>query len=127
MVRDFCCFCPVTMVICRRGWLAQEEANRLSECMPEGMKPVVIFALANTAWRIGLRRAGIEDFRFHDLRHIWASWLIQSGVPLSALQEMGGWESIEMVQRYAHLAPNHLTKHARKIDSLLSDNDTNTT
>ncbi|EGS8321634.1 phage integrase family protein, partial [Escherichia coli] len=51
----------------------------------------------------------------------WASWLIQSGVPLSVLQEMGGWESIEMVRRYAHLAPNHLTEHARKIDDILSD------
>ncbi|MGF7164266.1 integrase [Pantoea sp. AN62] len=61
---------------------------------------------SNTAWRAALKRAGIEDFRFHDLRHTWASWLIQSGVPLSALQEMGGWESIEMVRRYAHLAPN---------------------
>jgi len=60
----------------------------------------------NTAWNIGLKAPGIEDFRFHDLRHTWASWLIQSGVPLSALQEMGGWESIEMVRRYAHLAPN---------------------
>jgi integrase len=81
----------------------------------------------NTAWNIGLKAAGIEDFRFHDLRHTWASWLIQSGVPLSALQEMGGWESIEMVRRYAHLAPNHLTEHARKIDSLLGERDTNTT
>lgn len=59
------------------------------------------------AWNATCRRAGIEDFRFHDLRHTWASWLIQSGVPLSVLQEMGGWESIEMVRRYAHLAPNH--------------------
>lgn len=76
---------------------------------------------SNTAWRAALRRAGIEDFRFHDLRHTWASWLVQSGVPLSALQEMGGWESIEMVQRYAHLAPNHLTVHARQIDAIFSD------
>lgn len=81
----------------------------------------------NSAWRIGLRRAGITDFRFHDLRHTWASWLVQAGVPLSALQEMGGWESIEMVRRYAHLSPNHLTEHARKIDSLLGGSDTNTT
>ncbi|WP_144814161.1 site-specific integrase [Enterobacter sp. DE0047] len=71
------------------------------------------------AWNSACRRAGIEDFRFHDLRHTWASWLIQSGVPLSVLQEMGGWESIEMVRRYAHLAPNHLTEHARQIDSIL--------
>lgn len=75
---------------------------------------------SNTAWRAALVRAGIEDFRFHDLRHTWGSWLIQAGVPLSALQEMGGWESIEMVQRYAHLAPNHLTEHARHIDAIFS-------
>ncbi len=56
-----------------------------------------------------------------------ASWLIQSGVPLSVLQEMGGWESIEMVRRYAHLAPNHLTEHARKIDTIFGTSDTNTT
>lgn len=72
----------------------------------------------NTAWKSACRRAGIEDFRFHDLRHTWASWLIQSGVPLSVLQEMGGWESIEMVRRYAHLAPNHLSEHARQIDAI---------
>ena len=73
------------------------------------------------AWNAACRRAGIDDFRFHDLRHTWASWLIQSGVPLSVLQEMGGWESIEMVRRYAHLAPNHLTEHAKQIDSIFSD------
>lgn len=81
----------------------------------------------NVAWRSGLERAGIEDFRFHDHRHTWASWLIQSGVPLSVLQEMGGWESIEMVRRYAHLAPNHLSEHARKIDAIFGNHDTNTT
>lgn len=75
----------------------------------------------NRAWNSACKRAGIEDFRFHDLRHTWASWLIQSGVPLSALQEMGGWESIEMVRRYAHLAPNHLTEHARQIDSIFDE------
>lgn len=65
-----------------------------------------------------VNQEGIKDFRFQDLQHTWASWLIQAGVPLSALQEMGGWESIEMVQRYAHLAPNHLTEHARHIDAI---------
>ncbi|EIJ5071612.1 site-specific integrase [Salmonella enterica] len=76
---------------------------------------------SKTSWLSACRRAGIEDFRFHDLRHTWASWLILSGVPLSVLQEMGGWESIEMVRRYAHLAPNHLTEHARKIDDIFGD------
>lgn len=73
-----------------------------------------------------VNQEGIKDFRFQDLRHPWAGWLIQSGVPLSVLHEMGGWESIEMVRRYAYLAPNHLTEHARKIDSLLGSDGTNT-
>jgi len=79
----------------------------------------------NSAWNTGKRRAGITDFRFHDLRHTWANWLVQAGVPVSALQKMGGCESIEMVQRYAHLSPSHLTEHARKIDEVLAGNVTN--
>jgi len=81
----------------------------------------------NSAWRIGLAKASIAHFRFHDLRHPWASWLIQSGVPLPVLQEMGGWESLEMVRHYAHLAPNHLSEHARKTDAIFGNHDTNTT
>lgn len=79
----------------------------------------------NKAWKAGLKRAGIDNFRFHDLRHTWASWLVQSGVPISALQEMGDWESIEMVRRYAHLSPIHLTQHAKQIDGILNLNGTN--
>ncbi|EPF0602478.1 TPA: site-specific integrase [Yersinia enterocolitica] len=79
----------------------------------------------NKAWKAGLKRAGIDNFRFHDLRHTWASWLVQSGVPLFALQEMGGWESIEMVRKYAHLSPIHLTQHAKQIDGILNLNGTN--
>jgi integrase len=76
----------------------------------------------NNAWNAGLKKAGIETF-VHDLRHTWASWLIQSGVPLSVLQEMGGWESIEISPMA--LAPNHLTEHAKRID--FCNNDTNNT
>lgn len=79
----------------------------------------------NRSWRSALKRAGIENFRFHDLRHTWASWLVQSGIPLSVLQEMGGWESIEMVKRYAHLSPIHLQEHAQNIDDILNLNSTN--
>lgn len=77
---------------------------------------------ANTrAWRKALKRAGIADFRWHDLRHTWASWLVQYGTPLYVVQEMGAWESAEMVRRYAHLAPAHLVKHAEVVAGLLSD------
>ena len=49
---------------------------------------------------------------------LWANWLVQSGVPLLELQEMGGWESAEMVRKYAHLAPEHLHKNAIFADRL---------
>ena len=64
------------------------------------------------AWRKALKRANIENFRWHDLRHTWASWHVQNGTPLNELREMGGWSSYEMVQKYAHLAPEHLAKYA---------------
>ena len=82
---------------------------------------------SNKAWKSALVRAGIENFRFHDLRHTWANWLVQAGAPFSILQEMGGWESVEMVRRYAHLSPNHLTEHAKQIDVFLDVYGTNTT
>lgn len=59
---------------------------------------------------------GIEDFHWHDLRHTWASWHVQNGTPLLALQALGGWETIEMVRKYAHLAPSHLAHHAETVN-----------
>ena len=71
------------------------------------------------AWYKALKRARIENFRWHDLRHTWASWLAQGGVPLNVLQEMGAWESTEMVRRYAHLAPEKFGVHAAIVDDML--------
>ncbi|HEU5046441.1 MAG TPA: site-specific integrase [Rickettsiales bacterium] len=73
------------------------------------------------AWYNALKEAGIEDFRWHDLRHTWASWLAQGGVSLNVIQEMGAWESVEMVRRYAHLAPEKFGKHAMIVDNMLQD------
>ena len=69
-----------------------------------------------SAWERSLRRAGIEAFRFHDLRHTWASWHVMSGTSLQELMELGGWKSFEMVLRYAHLAPEHLSSAAKRIE-----------
>ena len=82
-------------------------------------KPVI--QVNTKAWRAALVRAGIENFRWRDLRHTWASWLTQKGVPLNVIQEMGAWESPDMVRRYAHLAPEQFATHARVVDNLLND------
>lgn len=66
-----------------------------------------------------MQRAGTYDFRWHDLRHTWASWLIQHGMPLYDLQEMGGWKTEKMVRRYAHLAPANMARHTAVIDDVL--------
>ncbi len=69
--------------------------------------------IANTkAWRAALVRAGISDFRWHDLRHTWASWHVQNGTPLHVLKELGGWADLKMVLRYAHLSSDHLADFA---------------
>jgi integrase len=71
---------------------------------------------SSTAWDEAKQRAGIEDFRFHDLRHTWASWHVQSGTSFPELMELGGWKSYEMVLRYAHLAPEKLSFVAGRIE-----------
>jgi integrase len=124
----------------RTAWIAADEAKggedihiSLSDVALEvlerqrGKHPARVFTYkgkpvryVNTkAWRNALKRAAITDFRWHDLRHTWASWLIQNGTPLYDLQEMGGWKSAAMVRRYAHLAPAQMARHAAVVDGLL--------
>lgn len=73
------------------------------------------------AWKKALKRAGIEDFRWHDLRHTWASWHVQNGTPLNVLQELGGWESPQMVRRYAHFSAAHLAPYASCLPGIVRD------
>lgn len=64
------------------------------------------------AFKKALELAGIKDFRWHDLRHTWASWHTMGGTRLEELQHLGGWKTLQMVQRYAHLSPEHLASVA---------------
>ena len=77
------------------------------------------FKAANTrAWRLALKRAGVENFRWHDLRHTWATWQRQAGTPTHELQRLGGWKTSAMVERYAHLAPDQLAHAASRLNSM---------
>lgn len=60
------------------------------------------------AFRKALDKAKIKDFRWHDLRHTWASWHIQKGTPLEVLKQLGGWSSLDMVLKYAHVTQEQL-------------------
>lgn len=66
-------------------------------------------------WRRACKKAGIADFRWHDLRHTWASWHVQNGTSLQELMELGGWRDIKMVLRYAHLSGEHLKGAANRV------------
>jgi integrase len=71
-------------------------------------------------WRDALVRAGISDFRWHDLRHTWASWHVQRGTPLAVLRELGGWAKYDHVLIYSHLAESHVAGFADNISTLRS-------
>jgi integrase len=58
-------------------------------------------------WDAAVERAGIHDFRFHDLRHSAASYLAMNGASLSEIAEVLGHKTLQMVKRYAHLSEGH--------------------
>lgn len=62
-----------------------------------------------TAFRAACRRAGIVDFSPHDCRHTWATWHYAANRDLGALQRLGGWRSIRMAMRYAHVNVDELS------------------
>jgi integrase len=71
-----------------------------------------------TAFASALRRAGIEGFRFHDLRHTAASHLVMRDASLKDVQELLGHADLKMTQRYAHLSPAHLRGAVDRLDGL---------
>lgn len=71
-----------------------------------------------------LKLAKIEMFRFHDLRHTWATRLVQAGVDLYTVQKLGRWKTISMVMRYAHHYPESLRAGAEVLDRLAMKSST---
>lgn len=102
--------------------LSEEALKVLRECRI-GNKTAHVFVYegvairdCNTAaFKKAVARAKVGPLRWHDLRHTFASWAVQSGVTLQELMQLGDWRSYDMVLRYAHLAPDHLAAAANKI------------
>lgn len=97
--------------------LSMQVGMHLKFVFTYGGKPV--HQTTTAAWYKALKRCGITDFRWHDLRHTWASWHVQGGTPLHALRELGGWESDSMVRRYAHFSVGHLAVYAARLPNLI--------
>jgi integrase len=75
---------------------------------PSSTKPQQPIELKK-AWLTALERAGINDFKWHDLRHCTASYLAMNGASLAEIAEVLGHKTLAMVKRYAHLSDGHVS------------------
>ena len=99
--------------------------------IPHSVESVYVFASKTgkslidikTGFHTALRKAGIGDFRFHDLRHTFASQLVMAGIDLTSIKELLGHKSLTMTMRYAHLAPGHKRKAVNTLDRLLQNEE----
>lgn len=77
-------------------------------------------ASVKTAFNTACEKAGITNFRFHDLRHTCAAWLVSAGVSLTEVRDLLGHASITMTERYAHLHPNRVREAVAVLNPLRS-------
>jgi integrase len=94
--------------------------------LPEKVKREYVFSDRNghpygdikNGFSSALKKAGIEDFRFHDLRHTFGSHLVMQGVDLRTVQQVMGHKDIKMTMRYSHLSPEHVQEAMERLDKL---------
>lgn len=81
-----------------------------------GRRPLDAANWMTRRFRPALEAAGIEDLRFHDLRHTFCSRLVMAGIQLRTVQELAGHQSYETTLRYAHLSPEHVRSAIKALD-----------
>lgn len=113
----------------RRAIPLNKTALQALESLKAGNKTEWVFARKNGErvkaldwlFRKAVKLAGIEDFRIHDLRHTFASWLVSEGVELVKVRDLLGHTSIKMTERYAHLMPDRLHDAVQVLDLFSGD------
>jgi integrase len=95
-----------------------EDLPRNSDFVFAGAKGKPLVDL-KISFKQACKKAGIEKFCFHDLRHTYASHLAVRGVHMRALQELLGHKNIQMTQRYSHLSPEHLQGAVKLLDDII--------
>jgi integrase len=109
----------------QRDVLLNTTMMRLFETLPRNSEFVFTnsrgdrYHCIKTAFAAAIRNAKIDHLRFHDLRHTWASWLVMGGVDPLTVKDLGGWKSLAMVHRYAHLSDEHRRKAVETLDGRL--------
>lgn len=98
-------------------WRLQSLCNRANPYVFPGEEDRPLTTITK-AWRGVRKRAALRDFNFHDLRHHFASRLVQSGVDLNTVRELLGHADLKMVLRYAHLAPGGLARAVEKVSRI---------
>ena len=101
-------YIPMNNVACDvfRRWRKQAKATQPRDLVfpsPNGGKKI---DNCDSSWRNLLKEANIENFRWHDMRHDFASQLVMRGVDLNTVRELLGHSDMKMTLRYAHLAPS---------------------
>jgi integrase len=94
-----------------KGWRKQSQSNNLVFSGKEGKQ----FTHVKKAWFSILKMAKIDKFRWHDMRHHFASHLVMMGVDLNTVRELLGHADLSMTLRYAHLAPEHKANAVSKL------------
>lgn len=102
-----------------QAWRQQSSSERLVFPGKAGNR----FDNVRKAWDGILKAAGIGEFRWHDLRHSFASKLVMAGVPLNSVRELLGHADLTMTVRYAHLAPDHKAEAVERLCNLRNAQD----
>src|SRR5262249_16869627 len=92
----------------------RREGTDLVFCNSAGRKILDI----RTGFVNACKRAGIANFRIHDMRHSFAAAFVSAGGDLYVLKEILGHKSITMTQRYAHLSPSYKIKAIDRMNNL---------
>jgi integrase len=97
----------------------QQSADTTSEALifPSHKKKSTLMVDIKRSWEAVLKAAQIENFRFHDLRHDFASQLVMQGVDLNVVRELLGHADMKMTLRYAHLAPESKLRAVELLDA----------
>jgi integrase len=108
---------------------SKNHADALTVLEPDGASPRGFlfkkrddrrWGQIRTAWEGAVKKAGLVDLRFHDLRHTGASHMVVRGASLQDVKEILGHSDLKMTMRYAHLSPAHLRTAVERLDGLTS-------